>query len=195
MGLDEYAGVIFVSQTAIRFALDQFEVFWPQWPSQQHWCAMGAGSAQLIRNAHHPVVVASPATSEGLLAQLALQQVAGERWLIVRGLGGRELLRDQLLARGARVDYLELYERKSRAHCREIQLLINSPLDGIFVSSTQALSELATAYEGRFNSAPALVVPGVRAALQALELGFNNVIEAASAADEDLFTAWSSAKG
>jgi uroporphyrinogen-III synthase len=195
MGLDEYAGVVFVSQTAIQLALPHFEQFWPQWPTRQCWCAMGKGSARLINAADHEVLTANPSTTEGLLAQEALQEVMDQRWLIVRGEGGRELLREALETRGARVDYLELYQRQSRASKAEIQRLINSPLDGIFVSSTQALRELAKLFDGKLAAAPTLVVPGERAALMALSFGFRNVIEAASAAEKDLVAAWCGAKG
>ena len=195
MALDEYAGVVFVSQTAIQLALPHFEQFWPQWPTRQHWCAMGKGSATLISAADHDALTANPATTEGLLAQEALQDVLDQRWLIVRGEGGRELLREALEARGARVEYLELYQRQSRVDEAGIQRLINSPLDGIFVSSTQALRELATLFAGKLAQAPTLVVPGERAALMALSLGFCNVIEAVSAAEKDLVAAWCGAKG
>ncbi|RMA82206.1 uroporphyrinogen-III synthase [Umboniibacter marinipuniceus] len=195
MALDEYAGVVFVSQTAIQFALPYFEQFWPQWPTRQHWCAMGKGSAELIRAVDHEVVTATPPTTEGLLTQRALQDVADQRWLIVRGEGGRELLREALQTRGARVEYLELYQRESRAFDIEIQRLINSPLDGIFISSTQALNVVAELFQTKRAQAPTLVVPGERAALKALSLGFRSVIEAASAAENDLVAAWCGAKG
>ena len=50
-------------------------------------------------------------SSTGLLAMPALQQVAGARCLIVRGLGGKGTLARELKRRGAAVEYLECYER------------------------------------------------------------------------------------
>ena len=53
-----------------------------------------------------------PHNSEGLLATSALQQVAGKYILIFRGQQGRNLLGDELRARGANVSYCEVYRRK-----------------------------------------------------------------------------------
>jgi uroporphyrinogen-III synthase len=49
--------------------------------------------------------------SEGLLALPELLDVAGRRAVIFRGEGGRDLLGDTLLARGASVDYISCYRR------------------------------------------------------------------------------------
>ena len=49
--------------------------------------------------------------SEALLAHKALQLVAGSRIAIIRGEGGRDLLRDTLIERGAEVDYIDVYRR------------------------------------------------------------------------------------
>jgi uroporphyrinogen-III synthase len=54
-------------------------------------------------------------TSEDLLESGLLQHVDRARVLIVRGQGGRELLAEGLRARGAEVEYAEVYERRASA--------------------------------------------------------------------------------
>jgi len=51
------------------------------------------------------------ANSEALLAMPELAQVNGQRFLIIRGQGGREELANVLRSRGASVDYLDVYKR------------------------------------------------------------------------------------
>jgi uroporphyrinogen-III synthase len=51
-------------------------------------------------------------TSENLLAQPDLSQLAGVKVYIIRGEGGREALAEGLSERGARVRYLEVYRRR-----------------------------------------------------------------------------------
>ena len=49
--------------------------------------------------------------TEALLKLPELHQIDGQRFLILRGVGGRETLATQLRARGAHVDYAECYRR------------------------------------------------------------------------------------
>lgn len=50
-------------------------------------------------------------TTEDLLAQPELENLAGVRVFIIRGAGGRETLAEGLKAHGARVRYLDVYKR------------------------------------------------------------------------------------
>lgn len=57
------------------------------------------------------LVAGEPYNSEALLQALAEYNVAGKRVLIFRGQQGRNLLGDELLRRGAVVEYAEVYRR------------------------------------------------------------------------------------
>jgi len=185
--LDYYDHVVFISRTAIDRALSLFEDRWPQWPVQQTWWSMGKDTAALLRSVHPQVKFASPSTTEGLLEQLDLTKISATKWLVVRGKGGRELLKETLTSFGAQVDYLELYERRESA-------LVQSDsenVDTIFVSSTQNLLSLEkhkTIFARRQNIT--LIVPSARAKTLAKELGFTRVVLAAGADDDAMMTAW-----
>ena len=65
--------------------------------------AVGATTASALeRSCGRPVVAPADQRSEGVLALPQLQDVAGRDIVIVRGNGGRELIKQGLLARGAK---------------------------------------------------------------------------------------------
>ncbi len=140
LDLDRYDGVFFISANAARYGLDAVAGFWPQWPWQLKTYAVGHASAELLAAAGLDVEIpAGRADSEGLLQLPALQDVAGKRFLLMRGVGGRELLRRALEARGAQVDVLELYRRELPASARQQwQSLMPAP-DIVLLTSPDAL--------------------------------------------------------
>ena len=75
--------------------------------------AIGGGSARALERQGVRAVVAPQlrADSEGVLDLPLLRDVSGRRIAIFRGIGGRELMRETLTARGAIVEYAECYER------------------------------------------------------------------------------------
>ena len=116
MDFDLYQKAIFVSQNAVEHGMEWLDRYWPQLPMGVKYFAVGATTARLL--AGYGVVVEDLAqaesgsmTSESLLQASGLQDVAGEKIIIFRGLGGRGHLGEALQARGAHVDYCELYER------------------------------------------------------------------------------------
>lgn len=112
LDLDRYDAVFFVSANAARHGLEAVAGYWPQWPHALPAYAVGEGTAAPLREAGLTVHLPSRTDSEGLLALPEWQAPAGRRVLVLRGVGGRELLRETLQARGARVDVIELYHRE-----------------------------------------------------------------------------------
>jgi uroporphyrinogen-III synthase len=113
LDLDLYDILISVSANASRLALVHIDLYWPQLPFGQICCAVGESSAAALRHAGMHVIVPTQHDSEGLLALDELNGVLGKRILILRGDGGRETLAQGLRARGARVEYLNLYVRSA----------------------------------------------------------------------------------
>lgn len=112
--------------------------------------------------------------SEALLALPALQQMQGQRVLIVRGVGGREVLADTLKQRGAEVVFGECYRRVNPQSSAQPlkQAYANGQLQGIVVTSSEALRFLlALAGEGDWLKATPVFVNHARIAEQARESG------------------------
>lgn len=82
-------------------------------PSELRIAAVGRGSArELARHGVESVIVPGAGDdSESLLDVRELREVVGRRIVVFRGVGGRELIRDTLQARGALVEYAECYRR------------------------------------------------------------------------------------
>ena len=115
--------------------------------------------------------------SEHLLAEPALQDVAGSNVRIIRGTSGRELLADELVNRGANVEYLSVYERRlPRPGPDELGDLEASwrqgLIDVVVVMSVQSLQNLVALLPAwcaaQLESTP-LVTPSGRVIKEALE--------------------------
>ncbi|MSQ18165.1 MAG: uroporphyrinogen-III synthase [Betaproteobacteria bacterium] len=113
--LGEFDHAIFVSANAVQFGLSLASA---PWPDRVSAIAVGPATAQALARASIPRVLTPVVRfdSEGVLALDTLQQLQGRRVLIVRGVGGRDLLEHTLEERGAVVDIAEVY---SRHHPRE----------------------------------------------------------------------------
>lgn len=106
-GLPDPDIVIFVSRNAVEHGL--------AWSGDGAIAAVGPATAAAIEAAARVVDIrpASGFDSESLLAEPALREVRKKTIRIIRGIGGRELLARTLRDRGATVDYLEVYARRT----------------------------------------------------------------------------------
>jgi uroporphyrinogen-III synthase len=142
--LDGYDGAIFISPNAAQQGLAAVRAR-RDWPARLATYALGPGTARaLVEVGVSGVVQPDGQDSEALLALPALQHVAGQAWLIFRGVGGRELLAETLRARGARVDYAECY-RRVRPDADATPLLARwsaGGVDAVVISSAETLHNL-----------------------------------------------------
>ena len=134
--------VIFISPNAAQFGMAAIGAL----PAAIRVFAVGPGTARALA-AHGVADVVTPdgQDSEALLALPALQDVAGKRVVIVRGVGGRPLLADTLGARGAQVHYLECYRRVCpQADAAPLRARWQAGgIDAVTVASAEALHNLA----------------------------------------------------
>ncbi len=115
MKLDEYSHIIFVSQNAVKYGFESIENYWPQQPVGLNFYAIGAKTAKQLQfyvESNQVYCASGEMTSEELLRHSNLSDVTGAKILIFRGVGGRPLLAETLVEKGAQVDICELYHRK-----------------------------------------------------------------------------------
>ena len=82
-----------------------------QWPQNVCFFAVGASTGLILQNAGLAVVVPLEPRTEGLLALPQLNHLENQSVVIMKGFGGRELLYDTLVTRGANVAEWEVYKR------------------------------------------------------------------------------------
>nr|WP_232109035.1 MULTISPECIES: uroporphyrinogen-III synthase [Pseudomonas] len=195
-GLPGFQAIIVVSKPAARLLLEHLAQASLQ-PPRQGWFTVGEATAAVLQGAG--LVVSFPPRgddSEALLALPALRQavaVPAPRILIVRGVGGRELLAERLAEQGASVDYLELYRRCLPAYpagtlMRRIEA---ERLNGLVVSSGQGfehLQQMAGADWPLVARLP-LFVPSPRVADQARAAGAQQVLDCRGASAAALLAA------
>jgi uroporphyrinogen-III synthase len=185
--LDRYDLVFFVSTNAATLGLEAIAQWWPQYPVGIRNFAVGPGTAAVLEkqglSASYPTERMS---SEALLALPDLQDIAGKKALIVRGAGGREIIAAGLLARGAAVDYAELYERAVPQYAPAMlqELVRSATPSALVISSAEALDNLKALFApavAEWTQLP-LVVSSPRLAEHAQVLGFQraDVIEGAT---------------
>jgi uroporphyrinogen-III synthase len=180
--LDSFDWAAFVSPNAVERALTAILARRP-WPSHLRAATIGMSSEMALARFGVADVVAPRERfdSEALLDLPDLQDMAGQRVLIFRGDGGRELLGDTLKARGATVEYVTCY-RRGKPDLDPMPLLklwSDGHLDAITATSSEGLRNLYDMV-GKLGQAwlkkTALFVPHQRIAEQAISLGCHQVI-------------------
>ena len=187
--LDEYRLAVFISPNAVVRAMKQIADR-RRWPASLRVAAIGKGSVRELERAGITGVIAPDRRfdSEHLLELPELQAVAGQRIVIFRGDGGRELLGDTLKARGARVDYVECY-RRARPQAAATPLLAAwaaDTLHAVTITSSEGMRNLyemvGEAGRARLCGTP-VFAPHPRIAAVARELGVGRVIDTAPGDD------------
>ncbi|HWI14368.1 MAG TPA: uroporphyrinogen-III synthase [Burkholderiales bacterium] len=190
----DYDIVVFVSANAVEHGCALLPRNEPLPPSL---CvvAVGAGTARALqaRSVARVLVPDERHDSEGVLALPQLADVAGKRVLIVRGVGGRELLAETLTARGAQVDYAECYERMPPSASPEV--LMDAwrarSLHAVTITSSEGLRHLfgMLPEDGRaYLRATTIFVTHERMRDSARSLGLDDVVMAEQG-DEGLYAA------
>jgi uroporphyrinogen-III synthase len=197
--LDQFQHIIFISTNAVAFGMEWINQYWPQLPLGMHWHGIGKKTIAALAQAGAPVIESAladngPMDSEALLADLQLCNLTQQKILIVRGVGGRETLREQLQQRGAKVSYIECYQRQrvDRPVGEIAELIRQHGINSICVNSGESLQHLC--YLVGPETLPAikkllLVTPGERVAEIARQLQFEQIAVASNASDPYMLAA------
>jgi len=177
--LDLFQHIVAVSPYAARQLLEQVDAWWPQLPEGTHWYGVGAGTAAEL--SRYGITACKPAqgwTSEALLALPSLQNLENQRVLLVRGSEGRDLLRNTLRQRGARITVLPLYQRfcPQYSAAQLAQTLDDFNPDAVITLSGETLKNLVALCAKNDHNLyrKLLIVPVERVAEQAQAAGFMN---------------------
>ncbi|ARN74152.1 uroporphyrinogen-III synthase [Oceanicoccus sagamiensis] len=197
MALDEYQHIIFISGNAVHFGMEWINHYWPQLPLGINWYGIGKKTvAQLIEQGVPCVDSGSSGAmnSEALLQHNNLQQLAQQKVLIVRGVGGRDYLAEQLSQRGAKVSYAECYKRLLPALPKgELTAMIaHNAVNTVCLNSGESVNnfyQLLGDDRAPWLDQLTIVVPGDRVSAIASELGFAQVVTAENASDESMLEA------
>ena len=196
--IGDYYAALFVSPSAAEMALAPMSSIPFKLPASLHVFAPGPGTAEELSRlgVGRVEMPESSFDSEGLLALPSLQAAAikGRRIVIFRGNDGRELLREELVKRGAFVDAITAYHRRAPATPATglLALLRAGKVNAISAMSSDAITNLVPLIpvleREKILFTIAVFASHLRIALSARTLGFRNVIET-QAGDAGLITA------
>lgn len=194
--IDQYRLIFFVSANAVNFALPLFNGKMEQ--LQKVACIAVGKASYIALKAYDIKQVLVPEqgfNSEAILAMAEVQDLHSQSCLIIRGTGGREFLADSLRERGARVDYLQVYQRTMPMFDGHLlgAYIRGSALAAILIYSGDALMNLLQmlAKENLHKSLldTPIVVISQRVRDLARKIGFKHIIIAAKASDAAMMNA------
>ncbi|MCP4285504.1 MAG: uroporphyrinogen-III synthase [Gammaproteobacteria bacterium] len=186
---------IFISTNAVNWGLKQLPG--GRLPEKVIIAAVGLATAQALATSGHAVSVVPDEgfNSEALLAtpELSAARVAGQKILIFRGEGGRQLLGETLNRRGASIEYAEVYRRCCPAHVGNLgQADWINDVDIITATSNIMLDNLFHLFgqaQREWLQRTPLVVISERTHNHAGDLGCRQVILAAGPDDRSIVEA------
>lgn len=178
--------VIFLSEHAVRLAAGI------EFCGGARVSAVGGATARALEERGVSAEVPANSSSEGLLLLFSDEKVTGCRVLIVAGEGGRKVLRDTLLARGARVCEYLCYRRLANPVPDESLRSV----DAILIASQDGFRHVARLWFDSGGSAEISVIAASgRIAGLAAELGFKNVQISGGGAASDWIAALEQGRG
>ncbi|WP_028774432.1 uroporphyrinogen-III synthase [Shewanella waksmanii] len=175
--------IIFISTNAVTYAAQLCEDF----PQARYFAVGGATyDALAALGIEAEQAPSDNQQTEGLLTLPALQRLTDSKICIVRGVGGRETLAEQLSARGAQLSYWQVYQRQCPKldGAKLVKDWQHHQVDTIVVTSGEILANLINLVpkeQFAWLQACHIIVPSIRVYQQAQAAGFSQVTNAKAA--------------
>lgn len=169
-----YDWIIFISSNAVQHGMPR--LLQQGIPAHLKFAAIGPVTAQALQtfSVEQVLTPKDRFDSESLLSLSDMQDMSGKSVMIVRGVGGREVLADTLTARGAKVTFAECYQRiNPQSNCQILeQAYAQQKLNALVVTSSEAMRHLLNlAQDSVWLKDVTLCVNHARIAEQPLALG------------------------
>lgn len=146
---------IFISVNAVNLFFEALKKHQKSWPATIANIAVGKATANAIENNGFAVTyLPEKANSESLLQLPALQSVANQTIVQIKGKGGRSLINETLKARGARLISLPVYERLLPTYSSKVlhSLWQDNGVDIILFTSQQAIYNLFALFDNKAHA-------------------------------------------
>lgn len=140
--------LIFISSNAVQHGMAAIkQQYLDALPKNLQFAAIGPMTAQALAEygVDKVLIPLERFDSEALLARPELQTMQGQHIMIVRGVGGRELLANTLKQRGAEITFAECYQRINPQSSTEALFQPSSQTpkcDAMVVTSSEAMRHL-----------------------------------------------------
>jgi uroporphyrinogen-III synthase len=111
--LKKYQHIIFISTNAVYFFIERFKNLSIKLPKQITFSCIGPSTQEALQKEFNIDVHFPKETydSKSLMNDKIFNDIRQKNILIIRGKGGREVLKNKLIEKGAKVDYGECYIR------------------------------------------------------------------------------------
>jgi uroporphyrinogen-III synthase len=145
-GLGQYDWIIFISSNAVQNGMPRLLKVFKEIPQHLQFAAIGPVTAVELREfgVRQVLIPEGRFDSESMLALPQMQAMSGKRCMIVRGVGGRDVLAKTLTSRGAHVTFAECYQRVNPQSDAGVlhTLWQNKQLDALVITSSEAMRHL-----------------------------------------------------
>jgi uroporphyrinogen-III synthase len=156
------------------------------WPANVQFFAVGKSTAAILEAANIPTIVPHTPRTEGLLALPEFAKVNQQPIIIMKGFGGRELLHDTLVERGAKVTEWEVYKRQRVVTPRSTQDWQAEQIQCIIATSGEVILAAFDYFEPQWLTSLHWIVVSQRTADIAAKLGVTQITQSRDASDQAL---------